>query len=1147
MNEPRKKVDASSPPRRSHRARVLNAAASPSLEPRRVLVISRRMQTTTTARAVRIAIDMRTRSSRLFFVLIHLVGVSTIVPSSSPKNKTGHRGDGGSSSSLFSFLRHLSYGWSHAGLVGVHPKAILLERLHIESSRHGLRGLLDRIERVWNDGNPNGRHLDLLDEPYWFQDTEGKCLDPNGRFSECGDATLWRVRRKPLSKREARERRYRRRHRQKLEAKEKTRQKNRWGGSSLSQQHGDTLASPVCVWPFFCEQNSKFLQQSSVQTDEIYGYEYEPYTDQGETEGFALQLMDLDAVTANSSFSWHRSHSKSGPTSGSSGRRRLFWNFNHLPQREGEDDMNAECLSTAPSRNDSRKTALQVIPCSSKAAWAWHVNRDGILVHKGKRKRKNSRRWGRVSTRSSSKATTTGAANAGPGSGTGGSFLDSDFECVHRESSSTTALLLSCVEQQTDSDVSLVDFSLVRYPSASSKKVPAPRLQMKQVDLNDDGAESTWEPWTTLERITSQTPAPKAAETHVEREEDAAGNTNAKKQHIPTSHTSSQNHAKPSHNHLDVKSTASMLHTSVWGQGGTDNKAALRTSTSHIRSTPDGVAVYDQRMADGRKEDLGAPSKDPTSLRLRLNKASKTKEKRDNKSQTPIHSDPFEPKGNEHHHHHGQDHIDSNPHRPRKIPVHPYIQKSKDFVWVDPLTSLEYPTDLCQYLGHTKAEAGRHTLMGVGQYYRTAFNIKVYGVALYVAKRDVLADPKFGQYAALSSEELRERADFYEHLMNLPHNNEGEVMSAASAANSLGGHFDRSLFIKLNMQLSTDAIRQSLEADWSLLTEEMKSLIIESSFRERIADERMERTIQAKANSRNCSCGQLARPELNADPTCCVRGTELVFTWRKNGDLELRLDGRIFEVFPRPDIAKGLFSEYLNEDPISRDAKAHFTDGFPFLLAPLAQVKGMSSAVPPPSSKKEKIPATSSHSNPVLRLMDATVHSVGVVHTQALTLSKWMQDGAVGMSSSAIASAAGVARGINEEFDNKRRELLDNAVALQKEGIELFSSLMKQSLEEEFNDGMAVSIVNEVFPSLSPFSSGFDIYNRGDVENPTMSPASVELISDTIGIKSEPTMNFTHHMFFTAVHVYLLLLFVLSLPGSSTTRRMVNRPQQAGY
>jgi hypothetical protein len=103
---------------------------------------------------------------------------------------------------------------------------------------------------------------------------------------------------------------------------------------------------------------------------------------------------------------------------------------------------------------------------------------------------------------------------------------------------------------------------------------------------------------------------------------------------------------------------------------------------------------------------------------------------------------------------------DSSPHPPRKIPVHPYIQSSKDFVWVDPLTSLEYPTGLCSYLGQNKKEAGRHTLMGVGQYYRTAFNIKVYGAALYMSKRDVLAAKKFGEYATLTAEELRNRDDF---------------------------------------------------------------------------------------------------------------------------------------------------------------------------------------------------------------------------------------------------------------------------------------------------------------------------------------------------------------------------------------------------
>lgn len=68
----------------------------------------------------------------------------------------------------------------------------------------------------------------------------------------------------------------------------------------------------------------------------------------------------------------------------------------------------------------------------------------------------------------------------------------------------------------------------------------------------------------------------------------------------------------------------------------------------------------------------------------------------------------------------------------------------------------------------------------------------------------------------------------------------------------------------------------------------MKTLIIDSSFRERSADERMLAKIKSKENSSNCSCGQKAPEEYAAEPSCCARGTELLFTWRKNGDFEVR-------------------------------------------------------------------------------------------------------------------------------------------------------------------------------------------------------------------------------------------------------------------
>ena len=61
----------------------------------------------------------------------------------------------------------------------------------------------------------------------------------------------------------------------------------------------------------------------------------------------------------------------------------------------------------------------------------------------------------------------------------------------------------------------------------------------------------------------------------------------------------------------------------------------------------------------------------------------------------------------------------------RKIQTNPYIAASNDERWTDPKTGLIYRTDLCQYLGHERKDAGRHTLTGVGQYTKTMLNIKV--------------------------------------------------------------------------------------------------------------------------------------------------------------------------------------------------------------------------------------------------------------------------------------------------------------------------------------------------------------------------------------------------------------------------------------
>ena len=89
------------------------------------------------------------------------------------------------------------------------------------------------------------------------------------------------------------------------------------------------------------------------------------------------------------------------------------------------------------------------------------------------------------------------------------------------------------------------------------------------------------------------------------------------------------------------------------------------------------------------------------------------------------------------------------------------------------------------------------------------------------------------------------------------------------------------------MQLSTETVRQSLSAEWQLLSDDHKKQLAGSSSKPRVAEERMLQTIQSEENTSNCSCGQSAPPEYNVDESCCARGTEMVFTWRKNGNLEV--------------------------------------------------------------------------------------------------------------------------------------------------------------------------------------------------------------------------------------------------------------------
>lgn len=174
-------------------------------------------------------------------------------------------------------------------------------------------------------------------------------------------------------------------------------------------------------------------------------------------------------------------------------------------------------------------------------------------------------------------------------------------------------------------------------------------------------------------------------------------------------------------------------------------------------------------------------------------------------------------------------------------------------------------------------------------------------------------------------------------------------------------------------------------------------------------------------------------------------------------------------------MARGIFYEYLRaDDPMSMDARNHFADGFPFLLAPLAQVRGITSATQPPQQQASEtswttsiLPAKVSSSKSFLS------YGVGEVTQQ---VSKAM-DGNV----------QGVLLGANQRKDTP----------LLRGGGTTFS-----------NAGM----------ETSPYD-----------------------IVDENSVVQYPAMNFTHKLFSATVHIYLMLLLIVSLPGTGSTRVVSKR------
>ena len=591
---------------------------------------------------------MRSRSSRLFIVLIHLVGVSTNLPHNAFSNTPF---------------------WQ--GIRGVHPMAIFLESLQLPPGEDGDGGGLDGLLRRLRAAGYDFPEDDVLNEPFWLQDdADGTCLGPGGTFGQCGDASLWLVRK-------------RRRRRSVL---------------------------------------SRLILRTDGAADDA---------DAASVWGYALELVDVSAGR-------RRPRDDDGGGSDDAGA-----------DRGSYSDKEGECLISRPD-TDEDGSSLRIGSCASNAAWVWRIGGDGVLsqdegavrrsltrrqrqqqISQRRRRQQqqiqrptdndaDDRRQQAIIRRPAVDPLRRLLLDSAPQIVPSGGGIDADIgllldegtraNCIWRADAST-AVATQCARGSSEApapapaqsdDRRLVNFSLIRYQTSTDsarlpRLPPEEPLGIEASSSNDDAATPidgclpSDDDNSSLHACHSQQ---QASETTIPVEEDMV---------VPAMFP-------------ELKPASQLLF-------GTPSPSAIKTKRPR-RSRPAKAASasFSSHMVGASPLTLGAVAY-PRSAKLGAGlpgrSAASSLVGPDAANRNILHYPPSQSSVQS-----PIPHGDA-PHKVRKIPKHPYIEASTDGVWVDGETGLEYPTDLSEYLGQDRKETGRHTLMGVGQYTRTVFKIKV--------------------------------------------------------------------------------------------------------------------------------------------------------------------------------------------------------------------------------------------------------------------------------------------------------------------------------------------------------------------------------------------------------------------------------------
>ena len=228
------------------------------------------------------------------------------------------------------------------------------------------------------------------------------------------------------------------------------------------------------------------------------------------------------------------------------------------------------------------------------------------------------------------------------------------------------------------------------------------------------------------------------------------------------------------------------------------------------------------------------------------------------------------------------------------------------------------------------------------------------------------------------------------------------------------------------------------------------------------------------------------------------------------------------------------------------EARNNFADGFPFLLAPLAQLKGLVS--------KQEIPTETDQSstNKSQSAKNLTVLVSGLWDNLQSNISEagsWMRvnvDGGIHNMNNAIHEMNSALHNLGSTWNNlslvleeKRDETLENISQLNAKTFKMILSRIP-ILNDKF-------IFEEDRVDLKEDHGNVDIISN---KHNVFQPLIVEMLeksskqrpeTDEIGVIIEPNMSSTHLLFLYSVHLYLVLLLILSVPDSHTTRLVIKK------